>query len=237
MSAGKCENCDAAVPYFARACARCGLPNQPNAITTIAALALLVVLGGGVYFGARAFLWERSKPTVAPQSAPQTTTADPGQNDYGWIVQAMAECEVYAKQYPDTLYFLLVPMARSGKFVVGWDPTATGKIGPAATLVSSNDAMIGLRNGVFVPYREPLTFAVKDSATQTIYKWKPTVGVSELKSHESGFASLTLGLQIGDNPDIDWGPSFTIVKGTCYWTYPVIGPRASGGAPPAPAPQ
>jgi hypothetical protein len=235
MPAGKCANCDAAVSYFARACPSCGLPNQPNIVTTIAALALLVVLGGAFYVGARAWLWERS-PSSTTQNAPQST-ADTAKDDYGWLVQAMAECDVYAKQNADTLYFLIIPLARSGTFVVGWDPVAMGRIGPSATLVSSTDALIGLRNGVFALYRKPFTFAVKDATTQTIYKWKPSAGVSELKSRESGYASLTLGLQVGDSRDIEWGPTFTIVKGTCYWTNPVIGSATSGGSPLAPAPQ
>jgi hypothetical protein len=235
MPAGKCANCDAAVSYFARACPSCGLPNQPNIVTTIAALALLVMLGGAFYVGARAFPWER--PSNTTTNTPQTTTAEPAKDDYGWLVQAMAECDVYAKQNADTLYFLIIPLARSGTFVVGWDPVAMGRIGPSVTLVSSSDALIGLRNGVFVLYRKPFTFAVKDATTQTIYKWKPSTGVSELKSRESGYDSLTLGLQVGDSADIEWGPTFTIVKGTCYWTNPVIVSATSRSAPPAPAPR
>jgi hypothetical protein len=232
MPAGKCANCDAAVSYFARACARCGLPNQPNAVTMGAALALLVVLGGAVYLGVRAVLWNSSPPS-ATTTVPQTGAPDTGQNDYGWLVQAMAECDVYAKQYPDTLYFLIIPLTPSGKRVTGWDPAPIDKIGSSAMLVSSQDALLGLRNGVFLLYRKPVTFAVKDPATQTIYKWKPSTGVSELKSSESKFASLTLGLQLGDSADLDWGPGFSVVKGTCYWVMPVIGAGADSPLNPA----
>jgi hypothetical protein len=220
MPAGKCANCGAAVSPFARACPQCRLPNQPNTVTVIGALALLALLGGGFYFGARAFLWERSTP---PASPPQATTAEPSADNYGWVVQAMADCDVYAKQYSEILYFLIIPLALSGHRVAGWDPTEMGRIGTSAVLISSNDAMLGLRNGTFMIYRKPFTFAVRDATTQTIFKWKPTTGVSELRSSESGFTSLTLGLQAGDQTEIDWGPTFTIVKGTCYWTNPVIG--------------
>ncbi len=234
MPAGKCANCDAAVSYFARACARCGLPNQPNAITMGAALALLVVLGGAIYLGARAWLWNLSPPS-ATTTVPQSTAT--GQDDYGWLLQAMAECDVYAKQYAETLYFLIIPLAPSGKRVTGWDPAPIDKIGPSAMLVSSQDALLGLRNSVFVLYRKPVTFAVKDPATQTVYKWKPSTGVSELKSSESKFASLTLGLQIGDSADLEWGPNFSVVKGTCYWVMPVIGTGPGGDSPFRPVPR
>jgi hypothetical protein len=140
----------------------------------------------------------------------------------------MADCDVYAKQYPDILYFLIVPLAPTGKTVAGWNPVETGRIGASAVLISSRDAIIGLRNGVLALYRKPITFAVKDTTTQTIYKWKPAAGVSELKSSESGLASPTLGFQFGEQADIEWGPAFSISKGTCYWIMPVIG-AAPGG--------
>jgi hypothetical protein len=213
MPAGKCANCDAAVPYLARACPYCGL---------LAALALLVLLGGASYFGAGAFLW-------APQASPQTSKAEPQEDAYGWIVQAMADCDVYAKQYPDILYFLIVPLALTEKKVAGWNPVETGRIGGSATLISSRDAIIGLRNGMLVLYRKPITFAIKDTATQTIYKWKPAAGVSELKSSESGLASPILGFQLAEQADIEWGPAFSIAKGACYWIMPVIGAALGGG--------
>ena len=222
MPAGKCANCDAAVPYLARACPYCGLPNQPNIVTTLAALVLVAVLAGAFYFGARAFLW-------APQTPSQTATTEPKEDAYGWIVQAMADCDVYAKQYPDILYFLIVPLALTEKKVAGWNPVETGRIGASATLISSRDAIIGLRNGMLVLYRKPITFAIKDTATQTIYKWKPATGVSELKSSESGLVSPSLGFQIGEQADIEWGPQFSIAKGTCYWIMPVIGAAPGGG--------
>jgi hypothetical protein len=232
MPPGKCANCDASVSYFARACARCGLPNQPNAVTTVAALALLVVSSAGIFFGARAYLDQR---TAQQQDTTSPQTADSPQGDYGWLVQAMADCDVYAKQYADTLYFLIIPLAPSGKRVSGWTPAETGRAGTSASLVSSQDALLGLRNGVFTLYRKPLTFAVKDGATQTVFKWKPTNGVSELKSRESAIEQLTLGFQIGENAEVDWGPSFTTVKGTCYWIIPVIGADANTFSQHAPA--
>jgi hypothetical protein len=230
MPVGKCANCDAAVSYFARVCPRCGLTNQPNAVTTGTALVLLAVFGLGLFFFvAGPLLWERA----APRKDSETQTDTVADQNYGWLVQAMADCEVYAKQYPDTLYFLLMPLTPTGKRLLGWEPTPSGQIGRTAMLVSSTDALIGLRNGVFQISRQTLTFAVRDPDSQTVYKWKPTSGVSELKAHDSGFSQLALGLQIGDQGELDWGPSFRIVKGNCYWTYPVIGaPPGSPLAPP-----
>jgi len=235
MPVGRCANCDAPVSYFARACAHCGLPNQPNAVTLVAALGLLVVIGAAAFFGARALLAERTAtPNPAAQNPAQTTTVESKPDDFGWLVQAMAECDVYAKQYADTLYFLIIPLTPTGRRVQAWDPSPIGKIGTSADLVSSDDAVFGLRNGVFQIYRESITFAVKDAATQTVFKWKPTNGVSELKSRERGFASLMIGLQVGDK-EPDWGPSVTLVSGQCYWVMPVI--PTPGSAAPAPAQQ
>ena len=87
----------------------------------------------------------------------------------------------------------------------------------------------GLRNGALELYRQPVTFAVTDPDTKTVYKWKPAVGVAELKSREITASSLTLGIQLGDSSDPQWGPTIAIEKGTCYWTNPLILPGARSG--------
>jgi hypothetical protein len=112
----------------------------------------------------------------------------------------------------------------------GWSPNPISDIGNAGTLLSSNDALIGLRNRVFVLYQKPLTFAVSDPATQTVYKWKPAVGVTALKSSESRLASVTLGFELPDvATEVEWGPTITLNKGTCYWINPLIRPGLRGG--------
>ena len=222
---GHCRSCGAAVSYFARACPRCGAPNLPNPVATIAALLAVVFLGGVIALGVQAF---RSK--VTPQSPPQAKDAPPTSDrttdtatDYGWIVKAMAECEEEAKQKTDTLHFLIVPVTTTGMSLPGWSVDPISAIGDSASLLSSTDTMIGLRNRVLVLYQKPLAFAVSDPATSTVYKWKPAVGVTALKTRETASASLKLGFEIPDlAKEIEWGPTINLNKGTCYWINPLV---------------
>jgi hypothetical protein len=187
-------------------------------VTTVAALLLLLLLLGAVlgyiFFGKRTFYPAQGGP---PAEAPEA---------YGWIAQAMADCEVLAKRNSDTLYFLIVPTKHSATPAPGWNPVTIGNLGQTATLLASADALVGLRNGSLELYRDPLTFAIRDPDTNTTYKWKPANGVSELKSREVKAASLTLGIELDNSGTIEWGPTIAIATGSCYWTNPLILRRA-----------
>jgi len=208
------------VSYFARFCPACGAANQPNPVTTVAALLVLILLLLAAALGYM-FLWKRASPTAPAEPAPATPGAE-APEAYGWIAQAMADCEVLAKQNADTLYFLIVPTKQSATPAPGWNPVTIGNLGRAATLLASADALVGLRNSSLELYRDPLTFAVKDPGTNTTYKWKPANGVSELKSREIKAASLTLGIELDNSGQIEWGPTIAIARGSCYWTNPLI---------------
>jgi hypothetical protein len=216
MPAGTCRSCGEAVSYFARFCPACGAANQPNPVTTVALLLLLFLLPLAAVFGSM-LVW----PGAPAKPDPAAPAADVPEA-YGWIAQAMADCEVLAKQNANTLYFLIVPTKQSATPAPGWRPVTIGNLGQAATLLASADALVGLRNGSLELYRDPLTFAVRDPDTNTTYKWKPANGVSELKSRELKAASLTLGVELDNSGQIEWGPTIAIAKGSCYWTNPLI---------------
>jgi hypothetical protein len=230
LPAGTCRNCGSAVSYFARACPQCGAPNQPNPVTTVGALLFLVLVPLAIVLSTT-FLWRKSTPhpSTAANVDPATTSVEPKPEAFGWIVQAMAECDVLAKKNKESLYFLIVPVTPSAAPVPGWQPATIGNIGTSASLLASADALVGLRNGALELYRQPLTFAVTDPDTKTVYKWKPAVGVAELKSREITATSLALGIQLGDSSEPQWGPTIAIEKGTCYWTNPLILPGARSG--------
>jgi hypothetical protein len=220
---GRCSNCGAAVSYFVRYCPRCQAANLPNAGVTVVALLVLVLIGAAIALAVLFPPWSKWTPENPPQSAPKVEAAD----DYGWIVKAMAECEVIAKQQLEVLRFLILPLMPTGKIVTGWTPRTMGMVGDSIALVSATDALLGLRNGVLALYPKEVTFAVKDPKTGTVYKWKPAIGVSELTTRER-FDSLNLGFQVAEiGGEIEWGPAIGIAQGTCYWTNPVIRPKPS----------
>lgn len=220
MPSGTCRNCGEAVSYFARSCPACGASNQPNPVTTVAALLLLFLLLLAAVLGSM-FLWKRGAP-ADPANPGSTPPGAEAPEAYGWIAQAMADCEVLAKQNANILYFLIVPTKHSASPAPGWRPVTIGNLGQVATLLASADALVGLRNGSLELYSDPLTFAVRDPDTKTTYKWKPANGVSELKSRELKAASLTLGIELDNSGAIEWGPTIAIAKGSCYWTNPLI---------------
>jgi hypothetical protein len=191
-------------------------------VTTVVALAVLVLLLLGGALGSW-FLWKGAPSTETADSAP----AGENPEAFGWIAQAMADCEVLAKQNADTLYFLIVPVKPSATPLPGWRPVTIGNLGQSASLLASADALVGLRNGALELYRDPLTFAVRDPDTNTTYKWRPANGVSELKSRALTATSLTLGIELNNSGEIVWGPTIAIAKGSCYWTNPLILPGAA----------
>jgi hypothetical protein len=222
---GECQSCGAPVSYFALACPSCRAPNQPNPVATIASLLAVILIGAAIALGVQVFHHKEARQTAseaADASAPSDQSADPTA-DYGWIVTAMAECEEEAKQKLDTLHFLVVPVIPTGLSLPGWSPSPIGDVGNSAKLLSSTDALIGLRNRVLALYQKPLTFLVSDPAAKTVYKWKPAVGVAALNTREFGSDNLTLGFEMPDVADgIEWGPTVGLTKGTCYWINPLV---------------
>ncbi len=229
MPVGTCRNCGAEVSYFARSCASCGASNLPNPVVTIAALVVVALVGLVIALGWQMFF--RSKVDLAKppgDAAPADQKAETTEG-YGWLVQAMAECEEEAKRTPDKLYFLIAPLAKAPKNVVGWVPGRIGMIGETTELLPSSDAVIGLRNGALAIYREPIAFAVTDPATSTVYRWKSAAGVTVLTTRQTGSEQLKLGFQLAEGKDIEWGLTISLSKGTCYWIFPLIRPAARSG--------
>jgi hypothetical protein len=166
---------------------------------------------------------QREPPSEQPgksgSAAPNQETAD----DYSWIVQAMAECDAEAKQKLDKLQFLIVPLAPAGASLPGWSPQPISDVGRSGKLLSSGDALVGLRNHALGIYQKPVTFVISDPSTGTLYKWKPAVGVAALTTSQSAAETLRLGFELPDVADeIEWGPTVKIQKGTCYWINPLV---------------
>lgn len=244
LPAAQCRNCGAPVSHFARLCPSCHAGNLPHPVAAIGIVVAVVVVGALVALGAQMLRGTRTPPPTASAQAIASTPApaSPHPNppaqagagtqsgpDYGWVVQAMAECDEEAKQRTDTLHFLIVPVTVTGTALPGWSPSPISAIGNSAVLLNSSDTMIGLRNHALMLYPKPLTFLVSDPATDTIYKWKPATGVASLKRRGTDVGNLKLGFEIPDMAkDVEWGPVINLKRATCYWINPLIR-TASGG--------
>jgi hypothetical protein len=219
----ECRDCGSRMPLLAPSCSNCEAPNpwRKPAITVGVAV---VLLAAGL-FALSLYAFRKGDMQAVTQSVPPaaTSAAPESTAEYGWIVQAMAECEEEAKRVPDTLSFLIVPITKTDLSLPGWTPVPIGTIGNSALLLNSSDALIGLRNHALALYEKPIAFTISDTASSTIYKWKPAVGVSALKTRAAGLENLKLGFEIPDVAEgIEWGPTVKTERGTCYWINPLI---------------
>src|SRR6516164_6646561 len=103
-------------------CRYCGAANLPNPVAIVAGLVGVLLIGGAITL---AVLLVRGKAPGGPSNAaiqPPSGSGADSKEDYGWIVQAMADCEEEAKLKTDTLRFLIIPVATTGVVVPGWSP-------------------------------------------------------------------------------------------------------------------
>jgi hypothetical protein len=227
---GECRSCGAPLSYFASACPNCRIPNQPNPVATVSALLTILLIGGLIALGTQAFhhTQVREAASQAPTASTATDQSGNGSVEYGWIVQAMAECEEEAKRSPDAVRFLILPVTPTGMPLAGWSPNPIADVGGSGKLLSSTDALIGLRNRALALYQKSLTFVVSDPKTNAVYKWKPSVGVAALNTKEPTSDNLKLGFEMPDvGGDVAWGPTVAVKKESCYWInllVPAAGP-------------
>jgi len=226
---GECRSCGAAVSYLAPSCRGCGASNQPNPVVAVSAVLGLLLLGGIVALGVRAFHGVPAGPAGAETPA-ASPSAQSGSEDYGWIVAAMAECDEEAKRSVDALRFLIVPLVPTGISLPGWSANPIADVGSSGKLLSSTDALIGLRNRVLTLYQKPLAFALSDPKTGTTYRWRPGKGVTALNTKEALSDNLKLGFDMPEVADETvWGPKVAIKKDSCYWiNLLVLAPQRSG---------
>jgi hypothetical protein len=164
------------------------------------------------------------QPVSQRQGQPGSPTANAEKaDDYGWLIQAMAECEAEGKEKQDKIHFLIVPVAPTGMSLPGWSPQPISDVGHAGKLLSSSDALLGLRNHALAIYQKPVTFVISDSATGTLYKWRPAVGVAALNTSQTELDSVKLGFELPDKGDeVEWGPTVHLQRGSCYWINPLV---------------
>ena len=232
LPVGRCPNCGAAVSYFAWSCPNCHRRNLPNPVAATAAVVAVLLAGGLIVLGWHTLRGDQAAdPQAQAGAAPGASNPAGGkEDDYGWVVQAMADCDVQAKHKLDTLYFLIIPVTTTGVSLPGWSPTTIGAVGDAVSLLHSSDTVIGLRNRALALYQKPLTFAVSDPRTKTVYKWKPAVGVTTLTTQDTDQPALTLGFEAPDlGKEIEWGPTIALSRGSCYWINPLVRPRPRAG--------
>jgi hypothetical protein len=214
MLSNECPNCGEAVVVFSRSCAHCGAYNLSRrvAIAVTASLATLVVAIGVAIFAVVG--WHR-----APGSTSEQAT-----EDFTWLQAAMKECDEVAAKAPDSLYFLVVPLASAPEDDDSWRKASLNDLGNAL-LLKADVALDNLMQGYLVLSSEQYRFNIRDEATSTVFKWSPSTGVkrfstNEAKSIENFKVQLLTDSRTNESA---WGAAFIRQKGTCYWVNAIVG--------------
>ena len=216
MLVTECRDCGEGVPVFARACAHCGAPNhaRPAAVAVAAALALLVV---AVAVAAIVVLrWQHSpvdtsEPVPATPATPEPATAT---TEFAWLTAAMQACDSEAAKEPDTLQFLVIPLANAPADEPEWRAKSLNDIGNAI-LLNSDAALAGLQSHGLKISTEEYSFFVREEGSSAMYKWKPSVGVVKFSIPDAqSTGSFRIQFQTRNRTgDANWGATFVRQKG------------------------
>jgi hypothetical protein len=222
MVQGKCPSCGATRPIFAAHCARCGARNEIRSTGIAIAGALAALLVATAVATAVAV---RGRALASSTGAPvgQSTVAV-GPDEADALKSAMDACELASSQDADTLHFLVVPLASDAKDDADWLARSPSQVGNGI-LLDSNDAVDALGRGALRIWRGEYDFRMRDDATSSVLRWKPTRGVASLTTADAGSISL-FHVQFATprrRADDESGSAFVRQSGTCYWVTAILG--------------
>jgi hypothetical protein len=220
---GNCPNCGSGIGVLGKACPDCGAPIglRPAGMVVVGALVILAVaLVLALVVAVRGHQLAAATETGAPadeQIAAISTT------DFSWLATAMSACDAAAKSDAGALHFLVTPLVSVAKGVEPWRAKSINDTGNGI-LLRSDAALDGLKTGTLRIYPADYGFGIFDSASVTVLRWRPSVGVVRFSTTAAGAIS-TFKVQFrtahsGNDPD--WGGSFTRLAGSCYWVNAII---------------
>jgi hypothetical protein len=227
---GECAECGAAARPFVRTCVRCGAELQTGTTRTtvvagsvIAIVLILVVLGANRLWH-HLTAWRdthlaRIQEAPALFGPPRPTTRSSHAADFGWIEKAMADCDSAASKHLDALYFLVVPLTAADGNIQRWSLLSLGQIGDTVTLLTSRDALAGLKSGALTLYKGQFEFSIIEPTTNVTYNWKPATGVSEFVTQEAiAIKSFRPGVRVvGVDRDTAFAATPAPQRAACYW--------------------
>jgi hypothetical protein len=220
---GNCPHCGSGTGALAQVCPDCGAPIglRPAGMMVVGALiALAVALLLALVVALRGHQLAAATATGAPADEQIAAIST---SDFSWLATAMSACDAAAKTDADALHFLVTPLVSVPTDVAPWREKSINDTGNGI-LLRSDAALDGLKTGTLRIYPADYGFGMFDSASDTVLKWRPAVGVARFSTAAAGAVS-TFNVQFrtarsGNDPD--WGGSFTRQAGTCYWVNAII---------------
>jgi hypothetical protein len=212
LTGAECRECGAPVSAFARVCPYCGAANRARG----PALAVVAALGASAVAAVIAIAVVASWQRLPVEQAP----AD---GDFTWLRDAMQECDDVAAKEPDTLHFLVIPLAAAGKTEVDWGSKALNKVGNAV-LLRSDVTLEGLQSGTLAIAKDGYILSIRDQA-QVVYNWDRSVGVAKFSIPDAAkIDGFNVQFKFRDKTGgDDWGNTFARQKGNCYWVNAILG--------------
>ena len=214
----RCQECSAPVSPLARACSYCGAPNPARRTVTIAAAALGALLIAGAV--ATAIVLYGGRSSTSPDGTP---VASGQAGSFAWLTKAMSDCDAEAAKEPSVLHFMVTPLVDDPSDDPGWRRIALNDIGNAI-LISAENTIAGLARGALKITKNEYVLAVRDDATNVVFRWSPSTGVKRFATKEAGGpAAFKVQFQKRDGTGgINWGASFQRRPGTCYWVNAIV---------------
>jgi hypothetical protein len=218
-----CPNCGGGTLVLAKACPHCGtaiglrLAGMMVAGALVLLLAAIVIALVVVLSGHRLAAATESGAPADEQIAAGATA------DVSWLATAMSGCDAEAKTDLGALHFLVTPLVSVAKDVAPWTAKSINDVGNGI-LLRADDTLGGLKSGTLRIYPADYGFSILDQVSDTVHKWRPSVGVAKFSAAGAGsistfkvhFRTSHSGL------DAEWGGSFNRQDGSCYWVNAII---------------
>jgi hypothetical protein len=211
LTGAECAECGKPVSVLARACAYCGAKRTRVAAFAVVGALVLAAIAAAVMIA-----------VVASRQQPPAGGTAQSDGDFVWLTDAMNACDTLAAKEPETLHFLVSPLAAASNTADEWRARALNRIGNA-TLLRSDVTIEGLKNRTLAISKDAYVLSVRDQA-QVAYSWDRTVGVAKFSIPDAGsIESFNVQVQYGDKPGRDdWGNVFGRNKGNCYWVNAIL---------------
>jgi hypothetical protein len=169
----------------------------------LAAILLCVLVGVGALYAPR----------------PSFLSGRTGGSNFAWLSAALSACEKNAASQPQTLTFMVVPLAPTQTLNDSLSARAIEKIG-AATLFDSKAAIEGLEGGAFRISSEQFVLYALDTSNNVPHRWNSAVGISTLTTRD-GVTGGPYKIRLQTVPDepVAWSTSTAGGIGTCHWIF------------------
>jgi hypothetical protein len=228
MSVHACPDCGGAIFFGAKRCSYCQPAKKLDRMEIAIAASLLSILALGAGYVGFLLAHDPNRPSLNAVASAVSRFArlefkSVANEDYSWIGKAMQTCRQDAARKPESLHFLVVPVAPVNKQDVRWATKSTATAGNAE-LLSLNDTLEGLKKGDLQLYSGEYGFSIISVPANVIYKWASASGPSRFSTDEAEqIPAFRIGFQIGTSEvDTSSATELKPSKGNCQWTGALI---------------